>query len=336
MQDTGADGAAWALTNRALPVGRGGEEDAGLALAWTLRGAPHTYRRADLAAVACGVSPFSEPDAARRIYGAAKPLRAAGIDVLDALRTVASHLHEIVTEPMPKGEVSSRLTPLLPAPYLRWCAPCHATHTFEMPFRLAALQAGLDLVPGTSPPTLRPIPGWHLDPFPLAPPEQEGDQPPAGPRDVLASFRRFYPYAGPKHAAAYLDAPVAEVTRRWPQVTAEPTDQAGASGAHEHGESGALRLLGPYDPFLQLKDRELLISDAALRKRVWPTLGRPGVVVADGTAIALWRPRATGRSLSVRLEELEPLARSTAARIEGEGARLAAHRGLTFAGITRL
>ena len=47
VQDTGPDGAAWALVIRgaSVPV-----ED--LSLAWTLRGAPHCYRRAEIAAVA--------------------------------------------------------------------------------------------------------------------------------------------------------------------------------------------------------------------------------------------------------------------------------------------
>jgi len=72
VQDTGPDGAAWALAIRgaAVPV-----ED--LALAWTLRGAPHFYRRQEIAAVATATAPWSDADAAKRIFDAARPLKAA-------------------------------------------------------------------------------------------------------------------------------------------------------------------------------------------------------------------------------------------------------------------
>lgn len=61
VQDTGPDGAAWALAIRGLPSFDPQE----LAFAWTLRGAPHAYRRADLAAVALATAPLCGADAAR-------------------------------------------------------------------------------------------------------------------------------------------------------------------------------------------------------------------------------------------------------------------------------
>ncbi len=58
---------------------------ADLVLAWTLRGAPHFYRRAEAAAVAAATAPRSEADAAKRIFDASKPLREAGVGADDAL-----------------------------------------------------------------------------------------------------------------------------------------------------------------------------------------------------------------------------------------------------------
>ena len=135
VQDTGPDGAAWALAIRgaaASPVD--------LVYAWTLRGAPHAYRRGDVEAIAVATAPMSETDAGKRIFDANKPLKAAGIPALEALRAIAGHQRKIVRTPTVKGEVSSRLTEVVDQPYLRSCKPCNAIHIYENPFRMAALR----------------------------------------------------------------------------------------------------------------------------------------------------------------------------------------------------
>src|SRR6187402_3066028 len=75
VQDTGT-GSAWALAVRGA---RPATEDE-VFLAWTLRGAPHAYRRADALAIATATAPFTERDAASRIFDASKKFRDAGID----------------------------------------------------------------------------------------------------------------------------------------------------------------------------------------------------------------------------------------------------------------
>src|SRR5215211_979159 len=81
IQDTGQDGASWALANRGVPVHEAAELEASpdVALAWTLRAAPHFYRRADLLEIMVATSPLSDRDAATRVVGAGKPLKEAGI-----------------------------------------------------------------------------------------------------------------------------------------------------------------------------------------------------------------------------------------------------------------
>lgn len=147
VQDSGPDGGRWALAIRGLTE----VDTADLVLLWTLRGAPHLYRRADVASVAAAVAPFSDADAGKRIFDASKPLKTAGIGHFEALDAVAAAMRAIVTRPTVKGEVSTRLTAAMPQPYLRHCRPCATTHVYEMPFRLAAVRAGLELQPDTSP-----------------------------------------------------------------------------------------------------------------------------------------------------------------------------------------
>lgn len=340
VQDTGPDGAPWALAIRGAP----GAAPDDLALAWTLRGAPHAYRREDLAAVAMATAPLSEADAAKRIFDAVKPLKAARISALDALRTVAGHLREIVTEPMVKGQVSGRLTELLDPPFLRFCRPCDTTHIYEMPFRLASLQAGLELEPGTSPPVLRPAAG--LD-GPMVRQLAGG----ADARvDVIRNYVRFHGPARARDAAAFLDAPVRDVKAHWPDDVVEVavddeatgrgrparfmlTDDCDALADTSDQATPAVRLLGPYDPYLQLRDRELLVPDEARRKQLWPVLGRPGAIVADGDIVGTWRPRASGRKLTVRTQSWQPLSAPIGLLVEEQAERLGAHRNVTFVGV---
>jgi hypothetical protein len=94
-----------------------------------------------------------------------------------------------------------------------------------------------------------------------------------------------------------------------------------------------VRLVGPYDPYLQLRDRDLLVADEARRKDLWRVLGRPGAVVADGEIVGTWRPRASGRRLTVRLKPWGPLAARDRALVREQAERLADHRGAAFAGM---
>jgi hypothetical protein len=321
VQDTGPDAARWALAVRGLDDVPAEE----LVLVWTLRGAPHVYRRADLAGVAAATAPFSEADAAKRVLDAARPLRAAGIPVLAALDTVAGAMRAIVTAPMVKGEMSRLLTGRLDPPYLRECRPCRAVHTFEQPFRLAALRAGLELVPGTSPPVLRPVPG--LGPATEVPTHL----------DVVRGYLRLHGPATPQQVAAYLDAPVADVRAHWPGdavevavdgerrwLLAADVDRLGA------GPARTTRLLGPFDPYLQTRDRALLVPDEARAADLWRTLGRPGAVLVDGEVAGTWRPRKAGRRLTVEVDPWWDLARPA---VEQEAERLAAVRGTELAGV---
>ena len=326
VQDTGPDGAAWALEIRGHVPTPGST-----LLAWTVRGAPHLYRRAEIADVAAATAPFSEADARKRVFDAAKPLVAAGIEVIGALDAIAGQMREIVTEDTVKGELSAQLSERLPEPYLRFCHPCQATHTYEQPFRLAALRAGLELVPATSPPVLRRIEGW------------------SGPAEAvpkhLDQVRALLHLVGPttpQLVAGYLDAPVTEVRKRWPSDAVEielegerrwalDADLASLTDQEGTVAPDAVRLLGPFDLHLQARDRDLLVADPVARKDLWRTLGRPGAVLAGTEIVGSWRPRSAGRKLSVRVNLWDGSDPDDA--IVDQAERLAQWRGKEFAGV---
>lgn len=326
VQDTGPDGAKWALAVRGVDVtALSGDE---LVLLWTVRGAPHLYRRADVGRVAAAIEPFSDADAGKRIYDASKPLKAAGIGNLAALDEVATQLRAIVSGPTVKGEVSGRLAKVMPQPYLRYCRPCDATHLYEMPFRLAAVRAGLELEPGTSPPVLRRITGFRKA-------AAGGDR-----FDLIRAYLRLLGPATPKQVAGYLDAPVKEVAARWPEDVVEVVVDgekrsllAADASALESADAGPTRLLGPFDLFLQAKDRTTLVPDAARAKELWPVLGRPGAVLAGGELVGTWRPRQSGGKLTVAVQPWQKLPAATRKAVAEQAERLAAYRGVSLTGV---
>ena len=341
VQDTGGDGAAWALAVRGAPAA--GADD--LAFAWTWRGAPHAYRRADLAEVALATAPLSEGDAAKRIFDAARPLKAAGIPVLEGLRVVAEHMRDIVRTPLVKGEVSRRLAEVLDEPYLRWCRVCQSTHSYEQTFRLPPLQAGLELEPGTSPPVLRRIPAMR--PLIYRRAGSDGDLR----FHPIRGYLRFFGPARVSDVAAFLDAPAKDVKANWPgdvrQVTVTDVEVTGKAEPRfvleadadllRSGGSGdstpIVRLVGSHDPYLQVRDRETLVTDPTRRKELWPTLGRPGAIVVVGGVAGVWRPRTAGTRLTVRIDPWTALTARHRAAVEEEARRLADHRGAAFAGL---
>ncbi len=325
-QDTGPDGGLWALEVRGADTAAAAPDE--LATVWSLRGAPHVYRRADLPSVAAAVAPFSEADAAKRILNAAKPLKAAGISALTALDTVAEQMHTIVTEPMAKGDVSTALTARLDPPYLRYCRPCDATHCYEMPFRLGALRGGVQLQAGTSPPVLERLPGHRPEP---ARPQH----------DVVRAYLRLLGPATPRQVAGYLDAPTKDVQARWAS-DAVPVDLGGEQrwvlaedlDRLTDADAKATRLLGPHDLFLQARDRDLLVDDPAHAKALWPVLGRPGAVLVGGEIAGVWRPRQAGGSLNVAITPWRGFTKPQRTAVTTQAERLAAFRGVRLGAVT--
>ena len=237
-------------------------------------------------------------------------------------------MRSIVTAPMVKGEMSTRLTAALDEPYLRFCVPCDAIHSYEQPFRLSALRAGLELQPGTSPPVLQPIPGF-------APATTVPER-----LDVVRAYLRLLGPATPKLVAGYLDAPVKDVQARWPEDAVEvdvdgeralarwPATPTGCSTTRRRAPGCS----GPFDLFLQARDRPLLVADPARRegpvaharpprrrarrrrdRRHLAGRARPASRVT--VAVELWaRPRGHGRRSASRPSGSPPSAELTLKR----------------------
>jgi hypothetical protein len=304
-----------------------------LALVWSLRGAPHVHRRADLDPLAGALYPLSEADAAGRLNETAPSVARAGIPAMEQYVIAVREMRAIVTAPTAKGAASGAVTKRIPEVMWRNCRACKAHHISDSAMRPAALAAGLELQPGTSPPVLRPRPGARVP---------KTVDVPALQRLIVAYLALLGP-ATEGDVAGYLDARRADIVGVWPGglvpvdvegraawLPAERLDALLAAPAPE-----AVRLLAPFDPYLQARDRDLIVPDAAAQKTLWPVLGRPGVLLVDGEVAGVWRPRVAGRRLTLAVEAFVPLPPSVWAAIGAEAERMAVVRRMRDVTVSR-
>lgn len=288
-------------------------------LTWSVRGAPHWHRTDEVAALAARLWPLSDADAVTRMN---RPPVADGLEVL---HEVAAALREVVSGPMTKGEASSRLTAKVRPEVTAWCRGCDATHVLDPVFRLAVLPAGLRFDPAERTVTFVPLEGRRE-----VPRANEGFE------ALIADYLRLHGPAGPSEVAHYFGAPVREVKDVWPDdlvaVSKRAWLPADRMAAFENPpEPEVVRLLPPLDPYLNARDRDLLVPDKAHQKQVWRILGRRGALLVDGEILGTWQARATGAWLDVKVSPFVPL---DVGMFAEEATRLAAARGLEEARVS--
>jgi hypothetical protein len=318
LQDTPPGSAGAALAARA-DVGPEALEE--LVVVPSLRGAPTAVALEDLAIFTTGLEPADDDEAKHLIGNAWKPLERH--TALEALDVASEAVRDVLAGgPLSKSEFHRTLTERVPEDLRWWCRGCGEHHVHPSLWRATGIRGVLAIVgrDGRSPVFGAPPP---------APPV-------ADPGGALA--RRYLQVHGPTTPLlfrywGYLTLPhakrliarageLAQIGDRW--VLAEDAEL-------EAPEPSGARLLPNLDPIASAKDREILVPDEALRKRIWRSLGGPGMALVDGEVAGLWRPRKKGKRLVV---ELEPLRRLTAPEREAlaaEAERLAPFRGAATA-----
>jgi hypothetical protein len=335
VQDSVAEGARLAFDARlpATPPVAGVGPGSPLALVWSLGGAPHVHRRRDLDGLAAALWPLSDADAGARMNQTGPHLAAAKLGGLDGFTASVDALESVVDAPTAKGAVSTAVTPKVHEALRGYCRVCQATHVGDLVLRAAALPAGLELEPGTSPPVL----------VPRAKARHPRANDPRALHRLITAYLTLLGPAGPGEVAGYLDTRRADIEAHWPGALAEvavdgrpawlPPGQLPALRAARRPE--LVRLLSPFDPYLQARDRDLIVPERAAHKTLWPILGRPGVVLVDGEVAGCWRARASGRKLAVTIEAFGPIPAATWSEVEAEAARVAAVRGAAGVSVKR-
>lgn len=320
VQDTPAGTARLAVAARTTAD----PDDDALALVWSTRGAPHLHRRAGLRAVATALWPLSDADARARI--ATTRIKEGARLGLAAFRAAAEAMHEVVTRPLAKGVVSGEVTARIPGSLTFWCEPCGARHVSGALFQQVGVAAGTQLVPGASTTTLAPIPGWP------GPPRAA-----RGTADLAATYLRLLGPATETETAAFLGTRVAELRRAWPIGLADVEVDGRTCWLPEDAVAALLDpppppdlvLLPAGDPFLQARDRQLLVPDKARAGQLWRAMGNPGVVLVAGEVAGTWRAKLAGKkTLRVSVTPFDSLPKRLRPVLAAEVARVAAVRGV--------
>ena len=301
------------------------DPDGPLVLLWAARGAPHVQRRADLPALASALWPDTEADALTRLSSERGALKKAGITGLAAYTAVTEAVRAVVTGPMPKGEVSAGVTARLPEVYSYECRSCKSRHVYGNVFQLVGLPAGVYHRVASPNLTLAPLP--DRSPIPAKS---------AGTADFLRAYLRLHGPATLGDAAGYLGTSQANARPAWPDGLVEVDldgrttwlPEESLAGLRAAGRPRGVRLLPPLDPWLQARDRDLIVPDPARQKEVWKILGNPGAIWADGEVAGVWRAKTAGKTLQVTVELFDQVSTKD---IEAEAGRMAELRGLADA-----
>jgi hypothetical protein len=326
LQDTPPGTAGLALAARADAPPEALDE---LVLVPSIRGAPMAVAERDLAVFTAGLEPPDEEAAKAVIGNAWKSLD--GITAMEALDRVSEAVHESLRHgPLPRDDFHQALRERLPGELLWWCRGCQSHHVHPSLWRATGIRGVLAIVGREGRSAVFGLP-------PRAPAVKDPGA------ELARRFLQAYGPARPKlladwgglatsHANALWEragqlCPVElDGTRAW--VLAED-EQTIVRDTEIHG----VRLLANRDPLNAARDRELLVKDPSVRKRIWTTLGGPGTVLVDGAVAGLWRPAKKGKKLVVTVEPIGKLKAAAKEELGAEAERLAPFRGAEAAEI---
>ena len=268
-----------------------------------MRGSPYVVPRADVTIFTTALVPEDERGL-RALVGtlAAKELEAEGATVGDSLALVAAAAREgLAAGPLERDDFHQALRERLPDWTLPWCRGCQSHHVRPGVWRaLGAL--GVTSMPAKA--------TYELASRPPASPT------PAEARaELVRRFLRCFGPANHSQLAAWAQTSPAHAKSAFAAVEdeLENVKLAGQSRLilaedvprlEQPPAAAGARLLGGHDPYVAQPDRASLAPDPALRKRMFPPVGRPGVVLDRGQLAGLWRARKRGELLDVEVEWL--------------------------------
>jgi winged helix DNA-binding protein len=267
-----------------------GLDDDRLVVVWAARGAPHLHRRRELLGLAKALWPVSDADATSRIQS--QQIREGMKLGIAAFTATAEAMRKVVTASMPRGEVSTAVSKLVPRSLTYDCRTCEARHIAGNVWQHSGLAGGVQVESRGKDATLGPIKDW-----PGVPQKNEGID------DLIRLYLRMLGPATPAEVAKYFGSAPAEIKKVWPEDLVEVTvdgrrtwlPKSSLAALKSAKTTSGVRLLPAMDALLQARDRDLLVPGRDQQKEIWRALGNPGVVLVDGEIAGIWRAKMAGK-----------------------------------------
>jgi hypothetical protein len=283
-----------------------------------MRGAPYLVPRADLAVFTRALVP--PDDELKAMIGSrnAKEAADAGYTPREALDRIAAAAREGLAEgPLGRDDFHQAMRERLPEGLLPWCRGCQSHHV-RAGFWRALGPEGVTRMDGKARYALAPKARGDLD------------------RARAELVRRFLHCFGPathsqlaswaQTSPKYAKSLFAAIEDELEQVDYEGRKAlvlaADLKRLKKPPKATGVRMISGFDPYVSQPDREALVPEAKLRKRMFPAIGRREVILDRGRLAGLWRGRKDGSTLAIEVEWLGPRA-----KLGREPAAIAAARG---------
>lgn len=318
-------------------------EEKSLLQTWSMRGAPFYFPAVDAPVFTAGVLPPTEETMRHFVPGVEPALDALGMSLVETVELTRAEIGAVLSgRRLAVNElgavIAKRIARKLPkrqrdvweedGPY----APDQPLGEGVVHFciRILTLQRVVCLAPraGNKAPFVL-VDEWLGHPIP--------DIDPAVARAEL--LRRYLRCYGPSRRgdfAAWAGIRASDTDPWWSLVEDEltPVEFRGSSwiltqdldALRSAPAPKGVRLLPPRDPYTQVRDRETII-DRKYHQQVWKTVGEPGTVLADGEITGIWRPRKSGRQLTITVKTFDSLPARDKTSLQDEAEQVAPLRG---------
>jgi hypothetical protein len=298
-----------------------------------MRASPHIVPRDDVALFTLGALPQDEASLMTSLNAFAASLKRDGITATDALSQAVAAAHaELAGGPLSRGALSAGLTRRLPEALGPICRPCDSRHIHEMLFRLVGTAGGYVLTRHGKQSAYVRADQWLG--------EAPDDDPLALRSELLRRYLRCFGPSTANDFAAWVGIRASESAKTWDTMAERLVEvQAAGRRAWLHRDDApaleaapapvGVRLLPPYDAYLDLRDRLILVPDKAQHRRIWGVIGNPGALLVAGEIAGVWRPQKKGKRLTITIEAFGQLAPATRDEIMAEAEMIGPLRGCT-------
>ena len=310
-------------------VARAIEEERSLVQVWSLRGSPCIVTAAELPLFTVGLLPDDEESWQAVMQGFLPVLKQLGRSATETMALVIEATRDALDGAvLTKRELGAALGKRLPPDFGPWMEPDTFSSFSAILTRAASLTGEVTIAPriGAEASFLR-TDQWLQRPSRL--------HPSAARKALVRRYLQLYGPSTVEDFTSWAGTGESFARRSWGLVESELTEVGfdGRSGFVLASDLQALqaaelpcgvRLLPPYEPYLQQRDRVTAVLDVSLHRRIWRSTGNPGVVLANGEVRGLWRHRKQGHRLVITVESLGKVDREA---LEHEAQPYVAFRG---------